>query len=170
MTVSSMTQFVKTASFSMIVKTRLQSWAVVAHSFNPSTWEAEAGRFLSLRQVWSTRVSSRTAGAIQRKPVSKKQKTEKAKQTSKQNHKVTCVIYSFIYLSIYLCRDFLYFILFWFFGFGFFRNRVSLYSSGCPGTNYVDQAGLKYRNLLASASQSAGITGLCHHHPARLHF
>jgi hypothetical protein len=22
-------------------------WAVVAHAFNPSTWEAEAGRFLS---------------------------------------------------------------------------------------------------------------------------
>jgi hypothetical protein len=24
-------------------------WAVVAHTFNPSTWEAETGRFLSLR-------------------------------------------------------------------------------------------------------------------------
>jgi hypothetical protein len=28
--------------------------AVVAHAFNPSTWEAEAGRFLSSRPVWST--------------------------------------------------------------------------------------------------------------------
>jgi hypothetical protein len=27
---------------------------VVAHSFNPSTWEAEAGRFLSSRPAWST--------------------------------------------------------------------------------------------------------------------
>jgi hypothetical protein len=27
---------------------------VVAHTFNPSTWEAEAGRFLSLRPAWST--------------------------------------------------------------------------------------------------------------------
>jgi hypothetical protein len=27
---------------------------VVAHAFNPSTWEAEAGRFLSLRPTWST--------------------------------------------------------------------------------------------------------------------
>jgi hypothetical protein len=27
---------------------------VVAHAFNPSTWEAEAGRFLSLRPAWST--------------------------------------------------------------------------------------------------------------------
>ena len=27
---------------------------VVAHSFNPSTQEAEAGGFLSLRPAWST--------------------------------------------------------------------------------------------------------------------
>ena len=27
---------------------------VVAHAFNPSTWEAEAGEFLSLRLAWST--------------------------------------------------------------------------------------------------------------------
>jgi major histocompatibility complex class I len=28
--------------------------AVVAHAFNPGTWEAEAGRFLSSRPDWST--------------------------------------------------------------------------------------------------------------------
>jgi hypothetical protein len=28
--------------------------AVVAHTFNPSTWEAEAGGFLSSRSAWST--------------------------------------------------------------------------------------------------------------------
>jgi hypothetical protein len=27
---------------------------VVVHAFNPSTWEAEAGRFLSSRPAWST--------------------------------------------------------------------------------------------------------------------
>jgi hypothetical protein len=31
------------------------SRAVVAHTFNPSTWEAEAGGFLSLRPAWSTK-------------------------------------------------------------------------------------------------------------------
>jgi hypothetical protein len=41
----------------------------MAHSFNPSTWEAEAGRF----------VSSRTARAIQSNPVSKKKKKKKKK-------------------------------------------------------------------------------------------
>jgi hypothetical protein len=28
---------------------------IVAHAFNPSTWEAEAGRFLSSRPAWSTK-------------------------------------------------------------------------------------------------------------------
>jgi hypothetical protein len=27
---------------------------VVTHAFNPSTWEAEAGRFLSSKPAWST--------------------------------------------------------------------------------------------------------------------
>jgi hypothetical protein len=34
-----------------------------------------------------------------------------------------------------------------------FRYRVSLYSPSCPGTHFVDQAGLELRNLPASASQ-----------------
>jgi hypothetical protein len=38
-----------------------------------------------------------------------------------------------------------------------FRNRVSLCSPGCPGTHSVDQAGLKLRNLPASASQVLGL-------------
>jgi hypothetical protein len=38
-----------------------------------------------------------------------------------------------------------------------FRDRVSLYSSGCPGTHFVDQAGLELRNPPASASQVLGL-------------
>ena len=34
-----------------------------------------------------------------------------------------------------------------------FRDRVSLYSPGCPGTHFVDQAGLELRNQPASASR-----------------
>ena len=36
-----------------IIKIRVGR-AVVAHTFNPRTWEAEAGEFLSSRPVWST--------------------------------------------------------------------------------------------------------------------
>jgi hypothetical protein len=36
-----------------------------------------------------------------------------------------------------------------------FQDRVSLYSPGCPGTHFVDQAGL--RNLPASASGMLGL-------------
>jgi hypothetical protein len=40
---------------------------VVAHAFNPSTWEAEAGGFLSSRPAWAT----------QKNPASKNQKKKK---------------------------------------------------------------------------------------------
>jgi hypothetical protein len=43
------------------------------------------------------------------------------------------------------------------FVFYFFRDRVSLCSLGCPGTHSVDQAGLEFRNLPASASQVLGL-------------
>jgi hypothetical protein len=39
----------------------------------------------------------------------------------------------------------------------FFRDRVSVYSPGCPGTHSIDQAGLELRNLPASASQVLGL-------------
>jgi hypothetical protein len=47
---------------------------MVAHTFNSSTWEAEAGGFLSSRPAWST------VRAIQINPVSK----QTNKQTNKQ--------------------------------------------------------------------------------------
>jgi hypothetical protein len=38
-----------------------------------------------------------------------------------------------------------------------FRDMVSLYSPGCPGTHFVDQAGLELRNLPVSASPVLGL-------------
>jgi hypothetical protein len=52
--------------------------------------------------------------------------------------------------SFFVC-----FVLVWF-GFGFFET-VSLCSPGCPGTHFIDQAGLKLRNPPASASQVLGL-------------
>jgi hypothetical protein len=50
---------------------------------------------------------------------------------------------------------------FWFLVFGFwflvFRDRVSLCSPDCPGTHFVDQAGLELRNPPASASRVLGL-------------
>nr|AGI56043.1 hypothetical protein P98-I [Mus musculus] len=51
---------------------------------------------------------------------------------------------------------FFFFFIFLFF-FLFFRDRVSLYSLGCPGTHFVDQAGLELRNPSVSASQVLGL-------------
>ena len=47
---------------------------MVAHAFDPSAWVAEAGGFLSSKAALVYRVSSRTARAIQRNPVSEEKK------------------------------------------------------------------------------------------------
>jgi hypothetical protein len=43
-----------------------------------------------------------------------------------------------------------------------FQYRISRYSSDCPGTHFVDQAGLELRNPLASAFPVLGLKGVCH--------
>jgi hypothetical protein len=59
---------------------------VVAHTFNPSTWETEAGGFLSSRPAWSTEcVPGQPGLATQRNPVSK----NKTKQ-NKTNYMEEC--------------------------------------------------------------------------------
>jgi hypothetical protein len=52
---------------------------VVVHDFNPSTWKAEAGGFLEFEASLVYKVSSRTARATQRNPVSKKKERERKK-------------------------------------------------------------------------------------------
>jgi hypothetical protein len=64
---------------------------VVAHAFNPSTQEAEAGRFLSSRPAWSTNEFQDSQSYTERNPVSKnnnnnkkQNKTNKQKKTNKK--------------------------------------------------------------------------------------
>jgi hypothetical protein len=57
---------------------------VVAHTFNLSTREAEAGGFLSSRTSLVYKVSSRTAKATQRNPVLKKKKKKKKRKEKKK--------------------------------------------------------------------------------------
>ena len=49
------TQFIQVSlSFGADVSIKSLELGMVAHTFNPSTQEAEAGGFLSLRPAWST--------------------------------------------------------------------------------------------------------------------
>jgi hypothetical protein len=54
--------------------------AVVAHAFNPSTWEAEAGRFLSSRPAWSTKWVPGQQSGLHRETLSQKREKEWALQ------------------------------------------------------------------------------------------
>jgi hypothetical protein len=61
---------------------------VVAHAFNPSTGEAEAGRFLSFEASLVYKVNSRTARATQRNPISKNQNQNQKKKKKKPKTKI----------------------------------------------------------------------------------
>ena len=66
---------------------------------------------------------------------------------------------SFLVLGVFFLLLLLLFCLFVCFClfFGFFWDRVSLYSPDCRGTHSVDQAGLELRNLPVSASRVLGL-------------
>jgi hypothetical protein len=46
---------VQSSALILKIKNPEKEPGVVAHAFNPSTWEAEAGEFLSSRPAWSTK-------------------------------------------------------------------------------------------------------------------
>jgi hypothetical protein len=54
---------------------------MVAHAFNPSTWEAEAGGFLSSRPAWSTKWVPGQSG-LHRETLSRKTKKKKKKDNA----------------------------------------------------------------------------------------
>ena len=71
--------------FSLIIcslKNATLGHAVVVHTFNPSIWVAEAGRF-EFEASLVYRVSSRTARATQRGPVSKEKRKNREKKKRK---------------------------------------------------------------------------------------
>jgi hypothetical protein len=70
------------------------------------------------------------------------------------SHAAPCESDCFFFVCLFVLLLLLCFVLFCFV---LFRDRVSLYSLGCPGTHSVDQAGLELRNPPASASQVLGL-------------
>jgi hypothetical protein len=64
------------------------SWAVVVHTFSPSTWGGSRGRRISeFKDTLVYRVSSRAARATQRNPVSKNQTKPNQKYQNKTKQK-----------------------------------------------------------------------------------
>jgi hypothetical protein len=59
---------------------------VVVHTFNPSIWEAEAGRFLSSRPAWSTEFQD-SRGYTERPCLEKQKQNKQTKQNKKNNNK-----------------------------------------------------------------------------------
>jgi hypothetical protein len=54
---------------------------VVAHAFNPSTWEAEAGGFLSSRPAWSTKWVPGQPGLTEKLCLEKQEQNKQKKNT-----------------------------------------------------------------------------------------
>jgi hypothetical protein len=75
--------------------------AVMVYAFNPSTWEAEAGIFLSLRPAWSTEWVPRQPGLFRE---TRSQKTNKQNENKKQKLETTKknFIYEYIISSFLL--------------------------------------------------------------------
>ena len=113
------------------------SQAMVAHTFNPSSWEAEADGFLSLRPAWSTEWAPGQPG-LYRETLSEKPKKRKKKP--------------WIWY-----QNLQWFLSLWFFFVLFLSVCFVLCSPGSPGTHSVYQAGLKLRDPFASASQVLGL-------------
>jgi hypothetical protein len=59
---------------------------MVAHTFNPSTWEAEAGGFPSSRPPWSTKCVPGQPG-LQRNPVLKQQQQQRKNERKNERKK-----------------------------------------------------------------------------------
>jgi hypothetical protein len=75
---------------------------VVVHAFNPSTWEAEAGRFLSSRPAWSTEFQDSQDYTEKSHLEKTKQSKTKQNKTNKQKKKVLRVARQWWYTPLIL--------------------------------------------------------------------
>jgi hypothetical protein len=73
----------RTTTYSHKINLKKSKPGVVAHAFNPSTWEAEAGGFLSSRPAWSTKWVPGQPG-LHRQTLSRKTKTKTASCLSQE--------------------------------------------------------------------------------------
>jgi hypothetical protein len=60
---------------------------VVAHAFNPSTWEAEAGGFLSSWPAWSQSEFQDSQGYTEKEKRKEKKRKEKKRKEKKRKEK-----------------------------------------------------------------------------------
>ena len=74
-------------SHSTDLKDEVFGQAVVVHAFNPSTWEADAGRFLSSRPAWFTEWVPGQSG-LHEKPRLEKKKQKNKTKTKKPNNNI----------------------------------------------------------------------------------
>lgn len=64
-------------ALSTYVKENWRDWAMVSHAFNPSTWRAEAGKYLNLRTAGSTEREFKDSQSYTEKPCHKKKSEER---------------------------------------------------------------------------------------------
>ena len=82
---------------------------MVAHTFNPSTWEAEAGGLLSSRTAWSTEL---VPGQLElhRETLSQKHKQKNFEQvmfkSRQERHQLGKVVKSTISKKYFYCKSF----------------------------------------------------------------
>ena len=79
---------------------------VVAHAFDPRTWEAEAGRFLSSRPTQSTKWFPGQP-ELYRETLSQKQQQQQQKQTKKNQKNIITFVFmnefNVVLMSCYYC-------------------------------------------------------------------
>jgi hypothetical protein len=66
---------------------------VVAHAFNPSTREAEAGGFLSSRPAWSTSEFQDSQGYTEKPCLEKPKKKKKKKKRERERMKTAMIAF-----------------------------------------------------------------------------